>query len=186
MQAIARVNRVYKDKEAGLIVDYIGIGADLRNALNEYTNRDRDKIPDITAAYVIVKEKLEVMKDFFYGFDYQGFFSSSNQLRLKTLADGINYILSKEEEEKKDFITEATALSQAETLARSILDEQTKFEVEFFKGVKVGVNKITGKGHLTTTEVNQRILTVLEQAIQEDGIIDIFKAAERKSYKHSS
>lgn len=73
MQAIARVNRVYKDKEAGLIVDYIGIGADLRNALNEYTNRDRDKIPDITAAYVIVKEKLEVMKDFFYGFDYQAF-----------------------------------------------------------------------------------------------------------------
>lgn len=180
MQAIARVNRVYKDKEAGLIVDYIGIGADLRNALNEYTNRDRDKIPDITAAYVIVKEKLEVMKDFFYGFDYQAFFSSSNQLRLKTLADGINYILSKEEE-KKDFITEATALSQAETLARSILDEQTKLEVEFFKGVKVGVNKITGKGHLTTTEVNQRILTVLEQAIQEDGIIDIFKAAERNN-----
>ena len=71
MQAIARVNRVYKDKEAGLIVDYIGIGADLRNALNEYTNRDRDKVPDITAAYVIVKEKPEVMRDFFYGFDYQ-------------------------------------------------------------------------------------------------------------------
>lgn len=181
MQAIARVNRVYKDKEAGLIVDYIGIGADLRNALNEYTNRDRDKVPDITAAYVIVKEKLEVMRDFFYGFDYQGFFSSSNQLRLRTLADGINYVLSKDEDEKKDFIAEATALSQAETLARSILDEQTKLEVEFFKGVKVGVNKITGKGHLTTTEVNQRILNVLEQAIQEDGIIDIFKAAERSN-----
>jgi type I restriction enzyme R subunit len=181
MQAIARVNRVYKDKEAGLIVDYIGIGADLRTALNEYTNRDRDKIPDITAAYVIVKEKLEVMRDFFYGFDYQAFFSSSNQLRLRTLADGINYVLSKDEEEKKVFIAEATALSQAETLARSILDEQTKLEVEFFKGIKVGVNKITGKGHLTTTEVNQRILTVLEQAIQEDGIIDIFKAAERSN-----
>lgn len=181
MQAIARVNRVYKDKEAGLIVDYIGIGADLRNALNEYTNRDRDKVPDITAAYVIVREKLEVMRDFFYGFDYQGFFSSSNQLRLRTLADGINYVLSKDEDEKKDFIAEATALSQAETLARSILDEQTKLEVEFFKGVKVGVNKITGKGHLTTTEVNQRILNVLEQAIQEDGIIDIFKAADRSN-----
>lgn len=185
MQAIARVNRVYKDKEAGLIVDYIGIGADLRNALNEYTNRDRDKVPDITAAYVIVREKLEVMRDFFYGFDYQGFFSSSNQLRLRTLADGINYVLSKDEDEKKDFIAEATALSQAETLARSILDEQTKLEVEFFKGIKVGVNKITGKGHLTTTEVNQRILNVLEQAIQEDGIIDIFKAADRSNPKIS-
>ena len=181
MQAIARVNRVYKDKEAGLIVDYIGIGADLRNALNEYTNRDRDKVPDITAAYVIVKEKLEIMRDFFYGFNYEPFFSSSNQLRLKTLADGINYVLEKDEEERKDFIAEATALSQAETLARTILDDQTKLEIEFFKGVKVGINKITGTGHLTTTEVNQRILGVLEQAIQEDGIIDIFKAAEKSN-----
>lgn len=181
MQTIARVNRVYKDKEAGLIVDYIGIGADLRNALNEYTNRDRDKVPDITAAYIIVKEKLEIMKDFFYGFNYQQFFSSSNQLRLKTLADGINYVLSKEDSEKKDFITEATALSQAETLARTIIDEQTKLEIEFFKGVKVGINKITGTGRLTTTELNQRIIGVLEHAIQEDGIIDIFKAAERNN-----
>lgn len=181
MQAIARVNRVYKDKEAGLIVDYIGIGADLRNALNEYTNRDRDKVPDITAAYVIVKEKLEIMRDFFYGFNYEPFFSSSNQLRLKTLADGINYVLEKDEEERKDFITEATVLSQAETLARTILDDQTKLEIEFFKGVKVGINKITGTGHLTTTEVNQKILGVLEQAIQEDGIIDIFKAAEKSN-----
>lgn len=181
MQAIARVNRVYKDKEAGLIVDYIGIGADLRNALNEYTNRDRDKVPDITAAYVIVKEKLEIMRDFFYRFNYEPFFSSSNQLRLKTLADGINYVLEKDEEERKDFITEATALSQAETLARTILDDKTKLEIEFFKGVKVGINKITGTGHLTTTEVNQRILGVLEQAIQEDGIIDIFKAAEKSN-----
>ena len=181
MQAIARVNRVYKDKEAGLIVDYIGIGADLRNALNEYTNRDRDKVPDITAAYVIVKEKLEIMRDFFYGFNYEPFFSSSNQLRLKTLADGINYVLEKDEEERKDFITEATALSQAETLARTILDDQTKLEIEFFKGVKVGINKITGTGHLTTTEVNQRILGVQGQAIQEDGIIGIFKGAEKRN-----
>lgn len=181
MQAIARVNRVYKDKEAGLIVDYIGIGADLKVALNEYTNRDRDKIPDITVAYAIVREKLEIMRDMFYGFDYSNFFSYSNQSRLKTLTSGINYILSQDEEDKKEFIKQATALSQAETLARSLLDENTKVEIEYFKGVKVGVCKITGTGKLTTTEVNQRILNVLEQAIQEDGIIDIFKAAEKNS-----
>lgn len=181
MQAIARVNRVYKDKEAGLIVDYIGIGADLKVALNEYTNRDRDKIPDITAAYAIVREKLEIMRDIFYGFDYSNFFSCSNQSRLKTLTSGINYILSQNEEDKKEFIKQATALSQAETLARSLLDENTKLEIEYFKGIKVGVCKITGTGKLTTTEVNQRILNVLEQAIQEDGIIDIFKAAEKNS-----
>lgn len=181
MQAIARVNRVYKDKEAGLIVDYIGIGADLKVALNEYTNRDRDKIPDITAAYAILREKLEIMRDIFYGFDYSDFFGYSNQARLKILTSGINYILSQTEEDKKEFVRQATALSQAETLARSLLDERTKTEVEYFKGVKVGVCKITGTGKLTTTEVNQRILNVLEQAIQEDGIIDIFKAAEKNS-----
>jgi type I site-specific deoxyribonuclease, hsdR family len=181
MQAIARVNRVYKDKEAGLIVDYIGIGADLKVALNEYTNRDRDKIPDITAAYAILREKLEIMRDIFYGFDYSDFFGYSNQARLKILTSGINYILSQTEEDKKEFVRQATALSQVETLARSLLDERTKTEVEYFKGVKVGVCKITGTGKLTTTEVNQRILNVLEQAIQEDGIIDIFKAAEKNS-----
>lgn len=181
MQVIARVNRVYKDKEAGLIVDYIGIGADLKVALNEYTNRDKDKIPDITAAYAILREKLEIMRDIFYGFDYSDFFGYSNQARLKILTSGINYILSQSEEDKKEFIRQATALSQAETLARSLLDERTKTEVEYFKGVKVGVCKITGTGKLTTTEVNQKILNVLEQAIQEDGIIDIFKAAEKNS-----
>lgn len=181
MQAIARVNRVYKDKEAGLIVDYIGIGADLKLALNEYTNRDRDKIPDITAAYAIVREKLEIMRDIFYGFDYSAFFGYSNQARLKILTSGINYILSQSEEDKKEFVKQATALSQAETLARSLLDEKTKTEVEYFKGVKVGICKIAGTGKLTTTEVNQRILNVLEQAIQEEGIIDIFKAAEKNS-----
>lgn len=102
MQAIARVNRVYKDKEAGLIVDYIGIGADLKLALNEYTNRDRDKIPNITAAYAIVREKLEIMRDIFYGFDYSDFFGYSNQARLKILTSGINYILSQREESKKE------------------------------------------------------------------------------------
>ena len=181
MQAIARVNRVYKDKEAGLIVDYIGIGADLKIALSEYTNRDKDKIPDITAAYAIVREKLEIMRDMFYGFDYSSFFGYSNQTRLQTLTKGINYILAQNEEDKKEFIKQATALSQAETLARSLLDENTKLEIEYFKGVKVGVCKITGTGKLTTTEVNQKILNVLEQAIQEDGIIEIFKAAQKSS-----
>ena len=181
MQAIARVNRVYKDKEAGLIVDYIGIGADLKVALNEYTNRDRDKIPDITEAYAVLREKLEIMRDIFYGFDYSKFMGDSNKERLQTLASGINYILGQTEEDKKEYVKEATALSQAETLARSLLDDRTKMEVEFFKGVKAGVSKVTGKGKLTTTEVNQRILTVLEQAIQEDGIIDLFKAADKNN-----
>ena len=177
MQAIARVNRVYKDKEAGLIVDYIGIGTELKEALNQYTNRDKDKVPDLSKAYEILIEKLEIMRDLFYGFDYSKFLNGTNKERLNILADGIEYVLGFSEEERKDFLREATALSQADTLARTLLDEQTKKEVEYFKGVKVGVNKFEGTGKLTTTEVNQKISKIIEEAIQQEGVIDLFKKA---------
>jgi type I restriction enzyme R subunit len=179
MQAIARVNRVYKDKEAGLIIDYIGIGADLRIALARYTERDADKIPDISKAYIILMEKLEIMRDLFYGFDYSHFFSNSNEARLKTLSNGINYILSLGEVERKDFVREATALSQADTLCRSMLDQKTKVEVEYFKAIKVGIYKVTGTGKLTTSEVNEKIGKIIEQAIKQEGVIDIFKISDR-------
>jgi len=73
MQEIARVNCVYQDKEAGLIVDYIGMASELRSALSQYTKRDQDKIPDLGRALSIALEKLEIMQDMFYGFDYSGF-----------------------------------------------------------------------------------------------------------------
>lgn len=177
MQAIARVNRVYKDKEAGLIVDYIGIGTELKEALNQYTNRDKDKIPDLSKAYDILMEKLEIMRDMFYGFDYSNFLNGTPQERLKCLSDGINYVLGFEESERKDFVTEASALSQADTLARTLLDNKTKIEVEYFKGIKVGINKIEGTGKLTTSEVNAKISNIIEQAIQQDGVIDLFEKA---------
>lgn len=126
MQAIARVNRVYKDKEAGLIVDYIGMAAELKAALNQYTKRDQDKVPDLGVAYSIAMAKLEIMRDFFYTFDYKGFFGDSDTQRLKTIAEGVDFALGFEEEEKKEFLLEATALSQAETLCRSLLDDKTK------------------------------------------------------------
>jgi type I site-specific deoxyribonuclease, HsdR family len=181
MQAIARVNRVYKDKEAGLIVDYIGMAAELKNALNQYTKRDKDKIPDLSQALGIALEKLEIMRDFFYGFDITSFFGESNKERLDILLKGVNYILGHEEEEKKIFVREATALSQAETLCRSLLSEELKMEIEYYKGVKAGVCKVTtGKG-LTSNEVNARIEAILEQAIQQEGVFNIFADAGRKN-----
>lgn len=89
MQAIARVNRVYKDKEAGLIVDYIGMGAELKSALKQYTKRDQDKVPDLGQAFSIAIAKLEVMRDMFYGFDYSLFFGNDNNMRLNVIKDGV-------------------------------------------------------------------------------------------------
>lgn len=181
MQAIARVNRVYKDKEAGLIVDYIGMAAELKSALNQYTNRDRDKVPDLSMALNIAIEKLEIMRDFFYGFDYKPFFGTSNKARLDMILDGVEYVLGHEEEEKKIFIREATALSQAETLCRSMLSDELKMEIEYFKGVKAGVCKVTPGSGLTTNEINSRIEKILEQAIQQEGVINIFEQAGKKN-----
>ena len=181
MQAIARVNRVYKDKEAGLIVDYIGMAAELKNALKQYTKRDQDKVPDLGLAYSVAMAKLETMRDFFYTFDYSSFFGDCDMQRLKVIADGVDYALSFEEEESKEFVKEATALSQAETLCRSLLDDKTKKEIEFFKCVKAGVCKIGGKGKVTSNEINARIMKMLEQAIEQDGLINIFEQAGKKN-----
>lgn len=89
MQAIARVNRVYRDKEAGLIVDYIGMAAELKSALSQYTKRDQDKIPDLGQALSIAIEKLEIMRDMFYGFDYSDFFGVDDSVRLIVIANGL-------------------------------------------------------------------------------------------------
>ena len=181
MQAIARVNRVYKDKEAGLIVDYIGMAAELKSALSQYTKRDQDKIPDLGQAYSIAIGKLEIMRDFFYGFDYSAFFGDSDTERLAVIADGVNFALEFEEDEKKEYIKEATALSQAETLCRSLLDLPTKQEIEFFKSIKAGLCKCGGRVGITSNEINARIMTMLEQAIEQDGVYNIFAQAGKKN-----
>lgn len=181
MQAIARVNRVYPDKEAGLIVDYIGMAAELKMALSQYTRRDQNKVPDLQAAYTVCIGKLEVMRDFFYGFSYDDFFGDSDTKRLKAIADGVDFALGFEEDEKKMFITEATALSQAETLCRSLLGEREKKEIEYFKCVKAGLCKVAGKGKVTANEVNAHILKMLEQAIEQDGVVNIFEESGQKN-----
>lgn len=181
MQAIARVNRVYKDKEAGLIVDYIGMAAELKAALKQYTKRDQDKVPNLEVAYSVAMAKLEVMRDFFYTFDYKSFFGDSDTQRLKIIAESVDFALGFEEEEKKEFIIEATALSQAETLCRSLLDDKTKKEIEYFKCVKAGLCKIGGKGKVTSNEINARIVKMLDQAIEQDGVFNIFEQAGKKN-----
>ncbi len=181
MQAIARVNRVYRDKEAGLIVDYIGMAAELKSALSQYTKRDQDKIPDLGQALSIAIEKLEIMRDMFYGFDYSDFFGVDDSVRLAVIANGVNFALGMEEDEQKSFIREATALSQAETLCRSMLDANIKQEIEFFKCVKAGICKTAGRMGITTNEINARIMKLLEQAIEQDGVYNIFAEAGKKN-----
>lgn len=148
--------------------------------LPEHKER-QDKIPDLGQAYSIAMGKLEIMRDFFYGFDYSAFFGDSDTARLAIIADGVNFALEFEEEEKKEYIKEATALSQAETLCRSLLDKETKQEIEFFKSIKAGLCKYGGRAGITSNEINARIMIMLEQAIEQDGVYNIFAQAGKKN-----
>ena len=109
------------------------------------------------------------------------FFGDSDAARLAVIADGVNFALMFEEDEKKEYIKEATALSQAETLCRSMLDKKTKQEIEYFKSIKAGLCKCGGRIGITSNEINSRIMTLLEQAIEQDGVYNIFAQAGKKN-----
>nr|WP_260162475.1 DUF3387 domain-containing protein [Pectinatus brassicae] len=153
----------------------------MKIALNQYTKRDQDKVPDLNVVYSIAMAKLEVMRDMFYGFNYSSFFGESDIQRLKVIADGVEFALGFEEDESKEYIREATALSQAETLCRSLIDDHDKKEIEFFKCVKAGICKVGGKGKITSNEINARIINMLEQAIEQDGVVNIFEKSGQKN-----
>ena len=138
MQAIARVNRVFKDKEGGLVVDYVGIAAALKQAMNDYTARDKKNYGDTDvskAAYPKFLEKLSVCRDLFYGYNYDKFMTGTDLDKAKTITGGVNFILGKsvaeqdlpdKEKTQNIYIKEALLLKQALSLCGSLVDEKTR------------------------------------------------------------
>ena len=182
MQAIARVNRVFKEKEGGLIVDYVGIASALKAAMNEYTARDRSNYGDMDiakVAYPKFQEKLEVCRDLFHGFDYSGFFTGSNLKMAKTIASGVNFILDAQTSNRKDlYIKEALLLKQAHSLCSSMTTQQERHEAAFFEAVRATVVKLSygggGKKPLSLKEINAQINELLKTSIQSEGVISLF------------
>ncbi len=182
MQAIARVNRVFKEKEGGLIVDYVGIASALKAAMNEYTARDRSNYGDMDiakVAYPKFQEKLEVCKDLFHGFDYSDFFNGSNLNMAKTIANGVNFILDVTVPNRKDlFIKEALLLKQAHSLCSSMTTQKERHEAAFFEAVRATVVKLSyggsGKKPLSLKEINAQINELLKASIQSEGVISLF------------
>ena len=130
MQAIARVNRVFKDKEGGLVVDYVGIAAALREAMNDYTSRDKKNYGDTDIAKVAYPkfiEKLTICRDIFHGYDYSRFSTGTDFERSKTISGAVNFIIAvNKEREKEDFLKESLLLHQALSLCSSITDESLR------------------------------------------------------------
>ena len=181
MQAIARVNRVYKDKEGGLVVDYVGIASALKQAMNDYTNRDKHNYGDTDIAKTALPkfvEKLEVCRDLFHGFDYSGFMrdDATDLSRAKAISGGVNFLSGIEKEKQKEaFIKEAMLLRQALSLCRSLLNPAQRFEAAFFEAVRTLLTRISGAGKpLSLKEINSRINELLKSSIQSEGVINLF------------
>ncbi len=181
MQAIARVNRVFEDKEGGLVVDYIGIASALKKAMNDYTIRDRKNYGNMdiaTTAYNKFKEKLQVCRDLLHGFDYSEFATGTNLVRAKLISGAANFIIDREKNKEKDaFIKQALMLHQALSLCSSIVEEGLRIEAAFIEAVRIMILRFTESGghkKISLPEMNKRINELLEQSIKSDGVINLF------------
>ena len=178
MQAIARVNRVFEDKTGGLVVDYVGIASALKQAMNDYTSRDRKNYGDtdiVKTAYPEFKKKLEVCRDMFHGFDYSHFFGESDLERAKAITGGVNFMSAPDKEEtKKLFIKEALIMSQASSLCRSVQQYEERIASAYFEAVRTLLTRVEGNGKISFKEVNERINDLLKQSIKSEGVINLF------------
>jgi len=180
MQAIARVNRVYKDKPGGLIVDYLGIATDLKKALSFYSDAGGKGDPTLMQeqAVDLMLEKLEVVDQMFHGFDYEEYLDADTSRKLSIILAAEEHILGLDDG-KKRFINEVTALSKAFAIA--IPHEQAmdvKDEVSFFQAVKARLTKFDGTGTgKTNEELETTIRQVIDQALVSEQVIDVFDAA---------
>ena len=181
MQAIARVNRVFRDKEGGLVVDYVGIATALKKAMNDYTARDKKNYGDTDVAKVAFpkfQEKLSVCRDKFHGFDYSKFQTGTDLERSKTISGAVNFIMGREKIDDKDsFVKEALMLHQALSLCSSLVDEDDRIEAAFFESVRVLVLRLANTGvgkKISLPEMNARINELLKQSIKSEGVINLF------------
>ncbi len=188
MQAIARVNRVFRDKEGGLVVDYVGIASALKQAMNDYTVRDKKNYGDTDVAKVAYPkflEKLSICRDLFHGYDYSKFTIGTDLERARTISGAVNFIVDREKEEEKDtFVKEALMLHQSLSLCSSLVPEDLRFEAAFFESVRVLTLRLMNQGSggrkISLPEMNQRINDLLKQNIKSEGVINLFSDVQQE------
>lgn len=181
MQAIARVNRVFGEKEGGLVIDYVGIAAALKQAMNDYTARDRKNYGDTDiakAAYPKFIEKLEVCRDLLHGYNYGAFMRGSNTDRAKAITGAVNFVAAPEKEELlKSLLKESYLMRQTLSLCSSLTSEAERLEAAFFEAVRVMASRVLvegGKSKLSLKEINDRINELLKQSVKSEGVINLF------------
>lgn len=184
MQAIARVNRVFGDKEGELVVDYVGIARDLRQAMHDYTRRDRHNYGDTDISKVAkpkFDEKLGVCRDLLHGYDYSGFSEGTDLDRARAISGGVVCLSAPiREETKKIFTKESLALRQALSLCRSLLHQGERLLAAYFEAVRTLLTRVESRGQLSLRELNNRINELLKQSIQSEGVINLFSDIKRE------
>lgn len=187
MQAIARVNRVFRDKEGGLVVDYVGIASALKQAMNDYTARDKKNYGDTDiakVAYPKLLEKLSICRDLFHGYDYSKFMIGTNLERSKAISGAVNFIVGMDKEkEREDFQKEALLLKQALSLCSSLAERELRVEAAFFESVRVLVTRLMNQGEgrkISLPEMNARINALLKASVQSEGVINLFSDVDRE------
>jgi type I restriction enzyme R subunit len=180
MQAIARVNRVFKDKSGGVVVDYLGILESLKRALKQYTDSDKKNTGiDTSVAIGIMLEKLEILGDMMHGFDYSKYMGTSQVERIRAITGGMDFILGKPEKEQKEFKQIAIELSKAHSLCAATDEGKAKsLEISYFKAVKASLSKLKQKHNQKKSkrEIEARVNQMLERSIISEDVIDVFDA----------
>lgn len=178
MQAIARVNRVFEDKQGGLVVDYVGIASALKRAMNDYTVRDRRNYGDTDiakTAYPEFQKKLEVCHDLLHGFDYSAFYGESDIERALAISGGVDFLQSPTRVDIKQlYIKESLLLRQSLSLCQSLLNREERLKAAYFEAVRTLLTRVEGKGKISLKEINERINELLKQSIKSDGVINLF------------
>ena len=171
MQAIARVNRVYKDKQGGLIVDYIGLKRWLLDALKTYTKRDQGKIVDNSELVKVLMNKVELIRDLFNGFYYGHFATTTDSDKYEIIMAGANWML-KTEEIRKAFMRYSYDVKSLYSLCTGELSQEIKDEILFFISVRSFISKLSGD-KIDVKEINDNVAKMLERAIQDDEMLQI-------------
>ena len=171
MQAVARVNRVYKDKQGGLIVDYIGLKRWLLDALKTYTTRDKNKIIDNTEIIKVLMDKVELIRDLFKGFYYDHFSTTTDRDKYEIIKAGANWILETDEKNKR-FMKYSYDVKSLYSLCTGALTQELKNEILFFISVRSFISKLSNN-KIDVAEINERVAQMLERAIQDDEMLQI-------------
>jgi type I site-specific deoxyribonuclease, HsdR family len=184
IQTISRVNRVYEGKDAGLVVDYIGIKSNMNIALKKYSQVEEDDFEDISKAVIIVKDQLDLLSRLFHKFNSKPYFSGTSLAQLECLNKGAEYVQITEEAEKR-FMGMARRLRSAYTICSTSegISHKERDYIHFYLAIAAIVHKLTRGNAPDTAQMNARVREMIKEALLSDGVEEVFKLGENVADK---